>query len=356
MNKLKKWKKILIIISTFLLLLNLIGVKVIYDIYTEKKDLEKSYEEQLVFNNNLQTDFDDNIENTEEIEGKVEELEITIKDLEVKLSDFETIEEEMNELLEAHDTLITEKEEYLNEIKELKNKVNRLSSSDTISKNSSTNATQTYTPISGKVAYLTFDDGPSSHTKEILDILKSYNVKATFFVLGSNIRNEAILKDIVNEGHSLGNHTHSHEYSYIYQNDNNFWEDFLKAEERIHNVAGQRPKIMRFPGGSNNKVHEQYTEVSNLMVKIKEQLGDSGYIFHDWNVSSGDASGNNVSKDKLVANALNTKGYNAVNILMHDIASKKTTVEALPEIIEGLQKQGYEFKAITESTKPVQFR
>lgn len=207
--------------------------------------------------------------------------------------------------------------------------------------------------ITKKVAYLTFDDGPSCNTFKILDILDKYDVKATFFVIGKSGR-DAEYKAIVARGHSIGLHTYSHNYSKVYASESAFFKELDKISDKIYNLTGVRSNIIRFPGGSSNTVYKKYS--SGLMAKLKKSVPAKGYYYHDWNVSSGDASGNNIAKTKLINNVKNgCKNKSTVNILMHDTgSSKNTTVEALPAIIEYLLAQGYDIQPITEDSVLIQ--
>lgn len=211
-------------------------------------------------------------------------------------------------------------------------------------------------PTGDKVAYLTFDDGPSHNTTKVLNILKENNIKATFFVNGKDTAEaNALYRRIVSEGHSIGNHTYSHDYKSIYKNKELFMTSFLKLEQHILAQTGVKMDIVRFPGGSNNQVSWKYGSKS-LTREIAAELNARGYVYFDWNVDSTDASKINQSKANIVKGVLNgTKGHKQANILMHDTASKSSTVTALPEIIDGLRKQGYSFDRLTRHTAPNQF-
>lgn len=193
-----------------------------------------------------------------------------------------------------------------------------------------------------KVAFLTFDDGPSPHTPYILDILKKYNIKGTFFVLGTSVKNyPEFLKKEVELGHSIGNHTYSHKirYSGAYTPEA-FVQDVKRCDNAIKEVLGQdfKTNLVRFPGGSFK--HKSY----------ETALLNSGFKHIDWNVENGDARRLNVPKEELINNVKEEiVGHNKVVILMHDSATKETTVQALPEIIEYLKSQGFEFGIISQN-------
>ena len=181
--------------------------------------------------------------------------------------------------------------------------------------------------------YLTFDDGPSIYTDDILDILAEYNVKATFFVVGrENTASYARYLRIVEEGHTLGMHSYSHVYSDIYASPESFAEDTQRIRSLLEDVTRQTPVFYRFPGGSSNDVSR--TDVRELA----EYLESQGIIYFDWNVSSGDAGKIPLTSDQIVRNALSgIESRDTTVILLHDAASKRSTVYALPQIIETLQ-------------------
>lgn len=199
-----------------------------------------------------------------------------------------------------------------------------------------------------KEAYLTFDDGPSSNTLKILDILDKYNVKATFFVIYHKGQEDAY-RAIVERGHTLALHSYTHTYSEIYKSKTAFFDDLDKLSNYVSNITGITPLIMRFPGGSSNTVSKKYCK--GIMSELTGEVQKRGYSYYDWNVDSGDADAVTVDKDKIVANIKNNLGNRSnACILMHDASAKTTTVEALPEIIEYLQSRGYSILPITGST------
>lgn len=204
---------------------------------------------------------------------------------------------------------------------------------------------------SGKKVYLTFDDGPSSSTDQILDILKDYDVKATFFVVGkTDERSVKAYQRIVEEGHTLAMHSYSHKYDEIYESKEAFARDLNSLQEYLYETTGVWPRIYRFPGGSSNTV----SKVD--MQELIEYLTDIGITYFDWNVASGDAVSRTLPAETIVNNCLSgiEKQKESV-ILMHDASNKGTTIEALPQIIEAIQEQGdAELLPITDETVPVQ--
>lgn len=206
-------------------------------------------------------------------------------------------------------------------------------------------------PEDKKKVYLTFDDGPSSNTDKILDILAEYNVKATFFVIGKDKESfEESYKRIADEGHTLGMHSYSHRYSEVYASKEAFKKDLLTLQEYIYDTTGVWSRFYRFPGGSSNTVSP--TPVTELI----EYLNSEGIVYFDWNIASGDAVEGTLSAGTITANCLSgIDKYDTCVILLHDARDRRTTVEALPMIIEGILKRGdCELLPITDETMPVQ--
>ncbi|WP_053982410.1 polysaccharide deacetylase family protein [Niameybacter massiliensis] len=206
-----------------------------------------------------------------------------------------------------------------------------------------------------KVAYLTFDDGPSANTAKILDFLKVNQIRATFFVLEKDGYDD-LYKRIVDEGHSIAIHSSTHDYAEIYQNVDNFMADVQSLSNHIKDLTGVETKVLRFPGGSNNTVSHRYGG-NDIMDKIIPAVTQAGYVYYDWNVDSQDAAKGLQDTQVIVNSVLNQAKYNdnAV-ILMHDAAAKTTTVEALPQIVEGLKQQGFVFEALSTESEPVKFK
>ncbi len=203
-----------------------------------------------------------------------------------------------------------------------------------------------------KKVYLTFDDGPSTeNTEKILKVLKKYDVKATFFVIYRNSEEEEDLyRRIIEEGHTIGIHSASHNYEKIYKSVDAYLKDFNKLSKHIEELTGVKPEIFRFPGGSVNSYNGAVYE------QIISEMTRRGYTYYDWDVSSGDASYGTASANWITNNVVNgvRKGKSNI-VLMHDTNAKDTTVEALPKIIEKLKKKGYTFEKLTKDVKPVTF-
>ena len=200
-----------------------------------------------------------------------------------------------------------------------------------------------------KKVYLTFDDGPSIYTDEILDILKENNVKATFFVVGKDESYYKYYKRIVKEGHTLGMHSYTHEYDKLYASVDAFAEEIEKLNKVLYEATGTKSKIFRFPGGSSNSVAKQPME-EYIRYLNKEQIA-----YYDWNALSGDAVTTGLSPEQLVKNIMKDveKNDNSI-VLMHDLRTTHNTVESLPLLIDTLKEGGYEILPIDKNTPLVQ--
>lgn len=194
--------------------------------------------------------------------------------------------------------------------------------------------------------YLTFDDGPSVQTGKVLDILKQYKVKATFFVVGrEDAKSIALYQRIVDEGHTLAMHSYSHDYAKLYVSLDSFQEDLHRLQNLLFDKTGVWCKYYRFPGGSSNTA----SKVS--MKDLEAYLDREGIAYFDWNVYGGDG----ISAEVIVKNVTaNVDKYKESVILLHDAADKRATVSALPGIIEYLQSQkDTEILPITEKSCPL---
>lgn len=194
--------------------------------------------------------------------------------------------------------------------------------------------------------YLTFDDGPSSNTDKILDILDDYNVKATFFVNG---KDTSIFGDqykrIVEDGHTIGMHSYAHSFNVVYASREAFNEDYDKIHQLILDTTGVDSKYYRFPGGSSNKVST--TDKAQLIQDIESK----GVVYYDWNVSAGDATSTAFTSEQIIDNVMkDVVKYKTSVVLLHDAPEKNATVEALPGLIEALQEQGAMILPITDET------
>lgn len=201
-------------------------------------------------------------------------------------------------------------------------------------------------PASGKVCYLTFDDGPDGTiTPAMLDVLEQYGIKATFFVVGSKAAAyPKVLKRIKDEGHVIGNHSYSHNYA------NNkdlaaFTKELEMTNDAIERATGERTSLIRVPGGSTRDFRN----------RLAPELAKLGYEYYDWNVDSRDALDRKQSASQMAQRVIDEASKHKVAmVLMHSINTPKS-LAALPTIIEGLQAKGYSFSVITSSTPTFHF-
>lgn len=207
-----------------------------------------------------------------------------------------------------------------------------------------------------KTVYLTFDDGPSTNTMDILDILDRYQVKATFFVKGNEEPYaKKCYEEMIGRGHKIALHTFTHDYSIVYRSTNSFFEDLNRLETMLEKDYGIKSRIVRLPGGSRNRLRQQ-ASTKPIINGILQQLTDKGYIYTDWNIDSTDGISPTISEHQIITSVQRgLKNQKQANILLHDINSMKNTVKALPKIIEILKKEGYIFDTIDETTPKVQF-
>ena len=204
-------------------------------------------------------------------------------------------------------------------------------------------------PVKKGVIYLTFDDGPRSGTTDIiLNILKEKGVKATFFVTSSGP--DDLIKREFDEGHSIGLHTASHNYSSIYSSSDAYFDDLKIVSDRVERITGQKPSLLRFPGGSSNTISKHYSV--GIMSYLTKEVINRGYRYYDWNIDSRDAEGGRFSASQIASFVTSKLSHDKVNmVLMHDV--KVTTKDALASIIDYGLANGYSFEAITPYTDMV---
>ena len=201
-----------------------------------------------------------------------------------------------------------------------------------------------------KTVYLTFDDGPSERTDEILRVLARKNVKATFFVIGQDeSSNLERMRRIVEEGHTIGMHSYTHDYNSVYSSVEGFLDEFYRIFCQIRDTTGVTPTVFRCPGGSINGYDAGfYQEILSEMIR-------RGFVPYDWNVSSEDAATNRtLPVEELVDNVVSNAGDKVRSfVLFHDSVSKTTSVEAVGPVIDQLRALGCTFEPITPDTMPV---
>lgn len=202
-----------------------------------------------------------------------------------------------------------------------------------------------------KICYLTFDDGPSEKTEEILDLLKEYNAKATFFVIGNSLteENKPILERLIKEGHEVGLHANNHSYEKFYETEESWKEDWMHLKERLKKEYGISPALFRFPGGS---------ACTYMKGRVQEHIAwmhENGFTCFDWNVSGEDAVGNPTVYSIYENVITGATKYNTPIVLLHDSNVSQKTVEALPDILRELTIRGYRFETL-EKRKEYIFR
>ncbi len=205
--------------------------------------------------------------------------------------------------------------------------------------------------LGNKVIYLTFDDGPGPYTAQLLDILKKYNVKATFFVTSQRLTNgyENLLKREYDEGHMVAIHSYTHDYASIYSSLDAYMDDLLKMQDKIKQYTGYETKIVRFPGGSSNTISRKYK--NGIMTEAANKLNELGFKYYDWNITSGDAGGT-TNTNQIISNVTGAIKEGRPNmVLQHDI--KSFSVNAVEAIIQYGLANGYTFAPITMETPAV---
>lgn len=193
-----------------------------------------------------------------------------------------------------------------------------------------------------KICYLTFDDGPSNHTEQILDILSKYDVKATFFVIGEELREDRkpVIDRIINEGHAIGLHSNVHDFDKLYINVEKCVQDFREQQRILEEEYGVDTIIFRFPGGSAC----QY--MNGQRKEYIDAMRNAGFRCYDWNVSGEDSYGNPSVwsiQNNILSNYMN---YTTPIILLHDANVAKVTVDALPGILKSLKDGGCIFETL----------
>lgn len=197
-------------------------------------------------------------------------------------------------------------------------------------------------PPNGKVIYLTFDDGPGKHTSRLLDILKKYDVKATFFVLHTGYMK--VLPRMAQEGHTIAMHCYSHDFDKVYASDNAYLNDLKKIQDEIYDYTGQLSTIVRFPGGSSNTVSR--SRCRGIMTRMTKKMDELGYRYFDWHVDSKDAGGAKTSAAvyRNVVNGISKSKRKSIVVLQHDIWG--FSVDAVEDIIQWGLANGYTFAAL----------
>lgn len=230
--------------------------------------------------------------------------------------------------------------QYVNEAQETVKKIRKVIVYDK-------NDSKYYEELGEKIVYLTFDDGPGQYTAELLDILKKYNVKATFFVTNQFKKYVPLIKREYDEGHVIAVHSLTHKWS-IYQSVETYLKDFNDMNDIIYKYTGERAQIFRFPGGGSNTVSRKYSK--GVVKAIASKMTEKGYVYFDWNVDSNDAAG--AKSDAIYKNVIaGIEKHKSSVVLMHDI--KRGTVDVIEEIIKYGLENGYTFKTLTTTSPTV---
>jgi peptidoglycan-N-acetylglucosamine deacetylase len=204
---------------------------------------------------------------------------------------------------------------------------------------------------SDSVIYLTFDDGPNATTTpQLLQTLKTKQVKATFFVTGNGP--DSLIKQEYDEGNRIGLHTYTHNYAEVYSSIDNYFNDLERINERVIAITGYHSKLVRVPGGSANTISNSYSP--NIMSYILPEIRNRGYQYFDWNVSAGDGSVQTNSDQPYNSVISELQPHRDNVVLMHD--TKQTSVDAVGRIIDYANQNGYRFALLDTNSYPAQQR
>ena len=208
--------------------------------------------------------------------------------------------------------------------------------------------TEAVSSTEAPVIYLTFDDGPSYNTEEILKILDDYDIKATFFVTAANPGSYDQISEAYRKGHTIGLHTSTHNYDAIYASVDAYLNDLAVVSQLVEEKTGQVPKYIRFPGGSSNTVSERYCQ--GIMHQLVDKVESMGYRYFDWNAEIGDATEDNGLESIISKGKAQADGIHDLMLLCHDGTGNENTVKALPVLIEYYQSLGYQFAPVDDQT------
>ncbi|MVO99740.1 polysaccharide deacetylase [Paenibacillus lutrae] len=209
-----------------------------------------------------------------------------------------------------------------------------------------TRADQPYKTADTPTVYLTFDDGPSRYTPQVLEILRKEGISATFFVVGEQVQaHPELAGQLVREGHAIGNHSFDHTYKNLYKDFNEFWEQVQQTDQAIERAAGIRTRLFRAPGGTAQNFDAFYFYYMN----------QAGFTVFDWDVDSNDSKRTGVPEAEIIRSIKKAPLKKELNLLFHDGIGHEETVKALPEIIRYFKSKGYAFAKLDEQVKPAQF-
>ena len=210
-------------------------------------------------------------------------------------------------------------------------------------------------PTESKTVFLTFDDGPCIGTLPLLDILDKHNVKATFFVTGMHYPQvKGLYAEIKKRGHTIGLHTMTHNYGKVYTTVDGFFSDLQQIEDIVFAETGDKPKLLRFPGGSTNQSSWQFGGKTFMKEKLIPEVIKRGYVYFDWNSCGNDALAVS-TKDYIIQSVFTgIQNKKDVVVLLHD-SNYKWTMDALPEIIERFRSESYAFGTLSTTSFRSQF-
>lgn len=203
-----------------------------------------------------------------------------------------------------------------------------------------------------KVIYLTFDDGPSVYTEQLLDVLQKHDVQATFFLVNTQVDPEHLLSRMAAQGHSLGIHSYCHDFPTIYASDEALFRDIYAMQDAIFAATGVRTWLLRFPGGSSNTVSRRYCR--GIMSRAVKRVREEGFVYFDWNVDSGDAYGCHDAEAiyRNIVSGIRTKKRAVV--LQHDVNG--CSVSVVERVILWGKAEGYVFRALDTDSPPCRHR
>ncbi len=353
----KKWGIVLLIVMLLITALTAGGGVYLYmqkdGLGTENGKLTRAYNELKLQN--------------EELQQSKNNAEVLANTLEDKVSN---LEEDVSRLEDEADDLLKEIDDLNEEISSLNQTVSDLENKETeviymqppdpsfeatfeyqkLFPEMYVDTVLEYTSSNEKTVYLTFDDGPSERTEELLKILAEHNIKATFFVVPNrSAKCTERLKAIVDAGHTIGIHTATHEYNKIYASVDSFLKDFNQAWNIVYEATGIKCDIFRFPGGSINSYNRL------IYQPLIAEMTRRGFVYYDWNTSGDDSAGQKTAEGILNKTIQTAGSQKKVVLLLHDNSTKTATVEAVPSIIEYFKNKGYAFAALTHDVKPVSY-
>lgn len=209
------------------------------------------------------------------------------------------------------------------------------------------NPKQQFAPPEEAMVYLTFDDGPSSSTPALLEVLKEEGVPATFFIASN--RHPDLIKQIYDDGHALGVHTYTHEYDYVYWHKEAYLADFARCYLTILDATGYRPRIFRFPGGSVNSYNK------HLVRELVTEMEGRGFVYYDWNVTSEDASTATTYEEQLENLITQSANKKRIIALMHDTKKNDQIAQVVRDYIRYMKENGYRFASLDSSVEPIRF-